>query len=1757
MKRIYILFAFVISFFVSNAQNPVGYPQLFNGKWYRYSQYLGVDSALLVSSKDTSWNPKQPSLVFWQRPGIDSSFWLFNGVKWNKLNQNIDTSKISASVKYSDTASMLNPYLRKIDTTGKWLSSGWLPSLVKYSDTALMLVPYAKTYQLGSYVKYSDTSSMLNPYLRKIDTTGKWLSSGWLPSLVKYSDTASMLSPYYRTANANAALALKLNISDTSSMLSGYKTYYPRNAISAGTGISYNPTTGVITNSSPSTGGTVTSVATNNNTGITGGTITTSGTLSIDTTIISTRLWRQKGIDSVSANVNLKVNISDTANMLANYRNGIIALNADTVYQAAQIAARVKYTDTASMLSPYQRSLTAVKYSDTASMLANYRTGIIALNADTVYQAAQIAARVKYTDTASMLNNYLNGIISLNADSSYQAGQIAARVKYTDTSSMLSPYARTTALGSYVKYTDTASMLSPYGRLNYINTQLATKVNYTDTASMLSPYYRTATANAALALKVNYTDTASMLNNYLNGIIALNSDTIYQAAQIAARVKYSDTAAMLAPYTRSVSGGYLPLSGGTLTGNLNGTTANFTGFVSANGFQSAVTGVAGGSTTNMTSSSSQNWYITSGAPTTTTIVLPNATTIAIGNTYQFNNNATGGLSIQQYGGGALYTVPSGGYVEVILLSNSFSAGQWDVHVFFPSNSTAGTAGFSTTGTINSSGLDTYTSNLGSSYTSRTKVDKNYVDSSRGVDVKYSDTASMLNNYRTGIIALNADTATIQPRFNNVLGVVATKVNYTDTASMLNNYRTGIVALNADTATIQPRFNNVLGVTALKVNYTDTASMLAGYKTFYPRNAISLTTTGTSGAATYTTSTGVLNIPQYQSVLTNPITGTGTTNYLSKFTGTSTLGNSLIQDDGNGVVTMSSNSGYDINLKLNNTSQTNSLIFYQNAGTNKFGHGIISSGDWWLFWQAPALTAKMAINKTTGNLLFNKSTDNGVSAFQVSGSINQSSVTSSIIKADANGTLVASSAGTDYQAPITLTTTGTSGAATFSSNTLNIPQYQAAGTYVTSVTGTSPISSSGGTTPAISISQATTSSNGYLSSTDWNTFNGKQAALSGTGFVKISGTTISYDNSTYYLASNPNNYIALTALSATGPLSYNSGTGVFSIIQASGSTSGYLSSTDWTTFNNKQNALTNPVTGTGTTNYITKWTGTNTVNTSTAYDDGTGFMVNTTTNGGRRFVVYSASADNQMAVTGTGPSIRFADNIASPTYSALYGMATQSNNYITGAVAGDFAITWNSANNLLLGYSNTSTEKARLTSSGNFLINTQTDNGQKLQVNGTSYFGSDMFTYANGGIFFNGSGSYTSGIFQNTNGLNLQTGSTPRLTIASTGAATFSSSVTAGDLISTSYGTARIQINSTTNSSNAGLRFGAKNSSGTNNNAGLYFVSGTNTANTFLSLVADDNTYQLNVLANGNVGIGTTSPNVSGQGSSVSVLTLKGSSQWGVYEVANNANTSDGLLLGAYAFTNPSLSSGYTMPAYIGSWLSGGGSTSGGDMRFFTQSSGTAGATEKMRITSGGNVGIGTTSPAEKIDINGALAVRGSTAGYASASAVGVLDQPTTGITRLLSFGPNTSTLGSFNFYIAGANNTGGITALSIGSTGAATFSSLGTGTVYSNSGTLTNTNPSDSTLKNTITPLGYGLNEIMQLQPKTFYYNSDSTKSSLKYGFIAQDVAQIMPDMVRKIEPNNPDSKLGLESDGIYVTLVNAIKELQQEIQDLKKQIKN
>jgi hypothetical protein len=102
-------------------------------------------------------------------------------------------------------------------------------------------------------------------------------------------------------------------------------------------------------------------------------------------------------------------------------------------------------------------------------------------------------------------------------------------------------------------------------------------------------------------------------------------------------------------------------------------------------------------------------------------------------------------------------------------------------------------------------------------------------------------------------------------------------------------------------------NGFTGAISLTTDNVSEGSSNLYFTNTRARGAVSLTTTGASGSATYNSSTGVLNVPTYtlsglggQPLLTNPITGTGTTNYLPKFTGASTLGNSLIYDNGTNV-----------------------------------------------------------------------------------------------------------------------------------------------------------------------------------------------------------------------------------------------------------------------------------------------------------------------------------------------------------------------------------------------------------------------------------------------------------------------------------------------------------------------------------------------------------------------------------------------------------------------------------------------------------------------------------------------------------------------------------------------------------------------------------------------------------------------------------------------------------------------------------------
>ncbi|CAB4214646.1 hypothetical protein UFOVP1461_54, partial [uncultured Caudovirales phage] len=195
--------------------------------------------------------------------------------------------------------------------------------------------------------------------------------------------------------------------------------------------------------------------------------------------------------------------------------------------------------------------------------------------------------------------------------------------------------------------------------------------------------------------------------------------------------------------------------------------------------------------------------------------------------------------------------------------------------------------------------------------------------------------------------------------------------------------------------------------------------------------------------------------------------------------------------------------------------------------------------------------------------------------------------------------------------------------------------------VTGVTATSPVVSSGGIAPNISMPAATTSVNGYLTSTDWTTFNNKGSGtvtavsvasangLAGTssggatpaltlstsitGVLKGNGTAISAATSgTDYAPATSGSSIlygnaaggfsnvtigtgvafaggtlsatgsggTVTSVTGTAPVVSSGGaTPAISMPAATTSVNGYLTSTDWTTFNNKGSGTVTSVSGT--------------------------------------------------------------------------------------------------------------------------------------------------------------------------------------------------------------------------------------------------------------------------------------------------------------------------------------------------------------------------------------------------------------------------------------------------------------------------------------------------------------------------------------------------------------------------------------------------
>jgi hypothetical protein len=211
----------------------------------------------------------------------------------------------------------------------------------------------------------------------------------------------------------------------------------------------------------------------------------------------------------------------------------------------------------------------------------------------------------------------------------------------------------------------------------------------------------------------------------------------------------------------------------------------------------------------------------------------------------------------------------------------------------------------------------------------------FSESVTGLD--YNSTTGVLSTTSGFGIPTTASQSTWNTAYNRSLTSAA--VTGTTTKTLTLNQQDGgtITASWTDdnTDAVTSVFGRTGAVTAQSGDYT-TTQVTEGTNLYFTdaraRAAITLTTTGTSGAATY--SGGTLNIPQYQGVLTNPVTGTGTTNTLPKFTGTSAIGDSNITDNGSLINLNSStriNSGQD-GLRIG--ADSNGVI--NSANTSKRG-----------------------------------------------------------------------------------------------------------------------------------------------------------------------------------------------------------------------------------------------------------------------------------------------------------------------------------------------------------------------------------------------------------------------------------------------------------------------------------------------------------------------------------------------------------------------------------------------------------------------------------------------------------------------------------------------------------------------------------------------------------------------------------------------------------------------------------------------------
>jgi len=102
------------------------------------------------------------------------------------------------------------------------------------------------------------------------------------------------------------------------------------------------------------------------------------------------------------------------------------------------------------------------------------------------------------------------------------------------------------------------------------------------------------------------------------------------------------------------------------------------------------------------------------------------------------------------------------------------------------------------------------------------------------------------------------------------------------------------------------------------------------------------------------------------------------------------------------------------------------------------------------------------------------------------------------------------------------------------------------------------------------------------------------------------------------------------------------------------------------------------------------------------------------------------------------------------------------------------------------------------------------------------------------------------------------------------------------------------------------------------------------------------------------------------------------------------------------------------------------------------------------------------------------------------------------------------------------------------------------------SGGLLTTASSDISLKKDITNLNYGINEVLKLNPVSFYWIDNDYGTTREIGFVAQEIEEVVPEVVTE---NNLTKLKAVNYGKITSLLTKAIQEQQTIIEDLKSRI--